>query len=261
MKSLFLSQAARMLGGDVIGPNSILCPGYGHSLRDRSLHVSFHSDGSFGCHSYAGDDWKTCREHVRKLLGASEQWPRPESCGAVPLIVHRTGGADKAALAMRLWDQCEPPGPVVKAYLKSRDLELPVGMEDGDVIRYNGSCPMRLEDGSRAYLPAMVCLFRDVLTDEPKAVHRIALEPDGCGKSRRFSDPSKVRQMCGPVLGCAIKLSPDADVSTGLAISEGVENAIAAMCGALRPVWALATAGGIKGFPVLPAIECLKYGR
>lgn len=65
-----LRASARLLGGDVSG-GGIVCPGPGHSGRDRSLSVKFDAkapDG-FVVHSFAGDDELTCRDHVRERLG------------------------------------------------------------------------------------------------------------------------------------------------------------------------------------------------
>src|SRR5687768_8249611 len=51
--------AARLLGGDLFGRNSILCPGPGHSRADRSLHVTFDMNAPEGfiVRSYASDDF------------------------------------------------------------------------------------------------------------------------------------------------------------------------------------------------------------
>jgi hypothetical protein len=61
---------ARALNGDV-SAGQILCPGPGHSDSDRSLSVKLDKDDpeGFVTHSFAGDDWKACREHVRIKLG------------------------------------------------------------------------------------------------------------------------------------------------------------------------------------------------
>lgn len=101
----------------------------------------------------------------------------------------------------------------------------------------------------------MVCLFRDILTDEPRAIHRTALAADGNGKAKvEGMDP---KQMLGPVKGCAIKLSPDHEVIEGIAIAEGIENALTGLCGGLAPVWALGSAGAVEAFPVLPGVEAI----
>lgn len=249
-------QMAKALGGQAISGDSVLCPGPGHSRADRSLKVSFRSDGSFVVHSFVNDDWRVCRDHVAKQLGldsgkAEREFryePDPfERAEPFP-------DSQRTAFAMRVWEASERPGRMVKTYLASRGIDLPADMLDGHVIRYHGACPFTLDDGSKGHLPAMVCLFRDLVTDEPKAIHRIALEQDGSGKSRRMADPKK---MLGPVKGCAVKLCRDEEVTEGLAISEGVENALTAICGGLRPVWAMGSAGAIQAFPVLPGIEAL----
>jgi hypothetical protein len=65
-----LRSLARALGGDVRG-NSVSAPGPGHSAKDRSLSVTPSSaapDG-FIVHSFAGDDFPKCRDHVKARLG------------------------------------------------------------------------------------------------------------------------------------------------------------------------------------------------
>jgi hypothetical protein len=64
--------AAHALGGDIIGRDQVLCPGPGHSPRDRSLAVRFVADG-FIVHSHANDDWQACRDHVSARLGWDNQ--------------------------------------------------------------------------------------------------------------------------------------------------------------------------------------------
>ena len=59
---------ATMLGGEVCG-EQVLCPGPGHSADDRSLSVKIGADGEPVVHSFAGDDWRKCLDHVRQRLG------------------------------------------------------------------------------------------------------------------------------------------------------------------------------------------------
>jgi putative DNA primase/helicase len=54
-----------------------------------------------------------------------------------------------------------------------------------------------------------------------------------------------------------IRLSPDEDVTTGLGITEGIEDGLRVLLAGGSPVWACGSAGGIDGFPVLLGIECL----
>ena len=63
-----LQSWARDLGGEVSG-DQVLCPGPGHSAKDRSLSVKIGKDGEPVVYSHAGDDWQTCRDYVRQRLG------------------------------------------------------------------------------------------------------------------------------------------------------------------------------------------------
>lgn len=70
------THAARSLGGDVT-QNGIVCPGPGHSARDRSLSVMLDPDAPEGfiVHSFSDDDPIQCREHVRAKLGLPDWQP------------------------------------------------------------------------------------------------------------------------------------------------------------------------------------------
>jgi hypothetical protein len=65
-----LRQLASALGGEIVG-GEVLCPGPGHSARDRSLAVRLDKDAPAGflIHSFSGDDPIECRDHVRQKLG------------------------------------------------------------------------------------------------------------------------------------------------------------------------------------------------
>jgi hypothetical protein len=66
---LTLQELARALGGEICGAQ-VLAPGPGHSRKDRSLSVWLDASApeGFACHSHAGDNWQTCRDHVRAML-------------------------------------------------------------------------------------------------------------------------------------------------------------------------------------------------
>ncbi len=71
-----LRSLAQALGGEVSG-HQVLAPGPNHDRKDRSLSVK-PSDtdlDDFIVHSFAGDDWKLCNDHVRKRLGLPEWRP------------------------------------------------------------------------------------------------------------------------------------------------------------------------------------------
>jgi putative DNA primase/helicase len=94
----------------------------------------------------------------------------------------------------------------------------------------------------------LIALFRDIRTNEPRAISRIFLDAEGHKIARKF---------LGPVIGAAVKISNDEAVTLGLVIGEGIETCIAAKQLGLMPVWALGTVGAIERFPVLGGIESL----
>jgi putative DNA primase/helicase len=111
------------------------------------------------------------------------------------------------------------------------------------VLRFHPRCPWE-----RNYVPALIGLYRDIHTDEPKAIWRCALTLDG----RKID-----RMALGPKAGCAIKLAAHEDVEQGLHIGEGVETMLAAMMFDFAPAWALGDKDGIAKFPVLAGIGAL----
>jgi putative DNA primase/helicase len=127
-------------------------------------------------------------------------------------------------------------------YLTTRSLALPNNHHN--VLRFHPSCPF----GLNTRHPCMIALYRDIRTNEPKAIHRTALTLDG----------KKIdRKALGPKAGCAIKITVDADVAEGLAIAEGIETSLAGITLNFSPIWALGDANEVAKFPLLPGIECL----
>ncbi|WP_192733664.1 toprim domain-containing protein [Bradyrhizobium sp. OAE829] len=150
---------------------------------------------------------------------------------------------DPSEFPLKIWSETtSAPGTLAEKHLASRELALPDRHEE--VLRFHPSCVF----GRGTRHPCMVALYRDIKTNEPKAIHRTALTRDG----------TKIdRKALGPKGGCAIKLSADEDVTQGLTIAEGLETALAGIQLDFRPTWALGDAGGIERFPVLPGIDCL----
>lgn len=137
-------------------------------------------------------------------------------------------------------------GTASETYLRGRCGGLPDELLTGDVLRHH---PAPLFDGEPT--AALVARFRDLVTDEPRGIHRTFLTPDG-----RKAGPD-AKRMLGPVAGAAIKLTPDGNVTAGLGIAEGLETAISVLLTGWRPVWALGSAGAIRSFPRLGGIEAL----
>jgi putative DNA primase/helicase len=256
LTGLGLREIARALGGEVTG-RQVLAPGPNHSRRDRSLSVRISSDapGGFIVASFADDSFDICRDYVADRLGLPSDFWRTKGQGPsrpAPTFTPREPGpepdhAARIARAVTIWHEAVPAqGTVVARYLASRGLDLPEG---ADVLRFHPRCPWRDEAENRTiYVPAMVAAMRSVTTDEPQGIHRTRLSADGAKVGRR---------MLGIAAGAAVKLDADDAVTTGLHIAEGIETALAARQLGFRPCWALASAGGIKGFPVLRGVEVL----
>lgn len=224
-----IKQAAILLGGEVLrgSRNRISCPGPGHSKHDRSLSVTFNADGTFTTNSFAEDDFRDCRDHVKARLGFSDARPS----------VHVTPLPDFSEMidvqrrindARRIWESTVPlKGTLAEVYLESRGLSY-----DGDALAFRPSCR------------SMVALMTDALTGEPCGVHRTFLDAEG----RKID-----KKMRGRAKGAVVRLY-ELEAPFGLGIAEGIETALASD---FRPIWAGLTAGGLAGLPVLPHVEAL----
>ena len=255
MSGLDLRTIARALGGEVQG-RQVKAPGPGHSRVDRSMSVRLSSQSPTGwiTHSYVGDPFDLCRDFVTAKLGLDPDVWRSRSRGqARPTPVFTVPGpepdaAARIARARALWGEAtDARDTVVEAYLAGRGLDLVNNINE--VVRFHPRCPWRDEaEGRTIYVPAMVALMRSVTTNEPQAIHRTRLTPDGAKVDRR---------MLGIAAGAAVKLDADDEVTMGLAIGEGTETCLAARALGFKPCWAVASAGAVERFPVLGGIECL----
>lgn len=146
----------------------------------------------------------------------------------------------KRRRAYQIWDQSKPiSDTLAEIYLRKRRIKGPIPSD----LRFHSNCPMK---GKR--VPALVAPMRDVKTNNVKAIHRTAINPDGTHGERMMLGGSK---------GCAIKLNIDEEVTNGLGIAEGLETALSVLDTGWAPVWALGSCGAIKNFQPLEGIECL----
>jgi putative DNA primase/helicase len=230
---------ARLLDGDIAGRAKVLCPGPGHSRRDRSLQVTLtNDDDGFLVHSFAGDDWRDCRDYVRGRLGM-RIW-QPTERRTRRRVIEQPRRNDNDHLARVIWNEAiDAHSTPVERYLTSRRLVLPPSAE---ALRFHPACPFGSTRKS-----AMVALVRNIESNEPQAIHRTALDRTG-------------KMSLGPINRGAIKLTPDEDVTIGLGIAEGIETALSMQrlpewLGS--PVWSVISASGIGKFPLLAGIETL----
>jgi hypothetical protein len=88
-------------------------------------------------------------EHARPVLCSPQRSPQTQQIGRA------------------IWAEAVSPySTLVDRYLRSRCLDLPPWAAD-EAIRFHPDCPF----GSERF-PAMVCLVRNILSNEPQAVHR-----------------------------------------------------------------------------------------
>jgi putative DNA primase/helicase len=245
--SASLQTIARVLGGEVTAGH-IVCPGPGHSPRDRSLSVKIKPDGDFIVHSFAGDDWADCRDHVKAALGigrAPAETPIRRTFIAPQDDRHR-----RIEQALAIWrDARDPHGTPVETYLARRGIALPlVECED---LKWHPVCPFA---GTRT--GAMVALIRDVATGDPIGIHRTALSLDGL----KIEIGGKDRMILGQASGGVVCLSPWDSVNYAVGIGEGIETTLSLHAipeFGSTPAWASLTAQNVVNFPALSGVETL----
>lgn len=225
MTAIDIKTAARLLGGEA-SRNRVSCPGPGHSRRDRSLSITFHADGSFTVNSFAGDDWQACKDHVKAVLGMSDD--RAIAVSVPPVSISSGSSAARIEAMTRLWAQCIPiKGTLGEVYLDRRGLSY-----DGDGWRF------------RPTSRALIGIITDAHTGNPIGWHETILDQEG-NKTGRL--------MHGRASGGVVRLYDDPG-STEISIAEGIETALAT---GARPIWACLSSGIMQGLPVLPGIEQL----
>jgi hypothetical protein len=223
------------------------CPQCSHTRQEshqrlKCLGVTIDNKGvKFGC-NHCGWTGGQYYENARAYRSGSFRATRPERVHHLVDPHQRVEPQQRSTSAVRLWcASTTARGSLAERYLTKRKLALPDDADD--VLRFHPSCPF-----GPGYHPCMVALYRDIRTNEPRAIHRTALTASGDKIDRKF---------LGPKGGCAIKLSVDENVTQGLTVSEGIETALAGMALSFQPAWALGDANELARFPVLSGIECL----
>ena len=141
------------------------------------------------------------------------------------------------------------PTSTVGIYLIARGIDPPWPA----CIRQHPRLYHRDGAGLVSHHPAMVCPIRDIHTDEVIGCHRTYLAEGGAK-----ADVDHPKKVLGRIIGGAIKLSPDEDVTLGLGVCEGIETGLVDPGDRTgRPSGRSATAGNLAAFPVLPGIEAL----
>jgi putative DNA primase/helicase len=222
-----------------------LAPGPAHSPRDRSMLITDRNDGEgIVVHSFAGDHWQLCRDHIaqRGLVSAhsqvSEQGPSDrehhqritEQQYSAPL----REGTNRSQSALGVWRRAGPAaGSLAEQYLVTRGITLPLPLS----VRYAPSLrhtPTGLE------LPAMVAAIQSS-ADQITGIHRTFLKSDGSGKATIESP----KMALGPIGDGAVRLSPAGET---LVLVEGIEDGLALIQMTGQPAWALLGTSNFKNF-------------
>jgi hypothetical protein len=167
------------------------------------------------------------------LAAEPRQYPNTPDCqDARPRPSLADDEAGRTAAAIALWNAAvDLRGTPAQAYLEGRGLVLDLDDVARFVLRWH------------AGISAMLALFKDIVTDEPRAISRTYLDQDARKIERRF---------LGPTRNAAIKPdAPYASLEETLHIGEGVETCLAARRLGFRPCWALGSKGAIANFPTL----------
>jgi hypothetical protein len=215
------------------GPARQPCPACDKGQRDKALSVTRDERGGVA-HCFRCEYVETLRGEVR--AGAPRM---PISAPQKHEVLSNYG--------RQLWDACKPLYGLAVDYLQARCCVIPP--KDGD-LRWHPE----LKHTPSGYVgPALVALGTDAVDRTPRTLHRTWVRADG-----RKADIDPPRMLLGGhrKAGAVIRLWPDEAVTTGLAVAEGIETALA-LAHAFTPVWACIDAGNLSAFPVLAGIETL----
>ncbi|MEM7070260.1 MAG: toprim domain-containing protein [Pseudomonadota bacterium] len=156
--------------------------------------------------------------------------------------------------AEQLWQSCKPcVGTSAGAYLEHRAKGSSRYWATSRSMRF---CPSLAHKGTGRVFPALVCQIRHAISDRPLSLHLTYLDPHTSIKAE--IKPNK-RYLAGHQKKFGVvKISNDEHVTHGLAISEGIENALSfAARYRFSPIWACLDAGGVANFPPIKGVECL----
>jgi putative DNA primase/helicase len=218
----------KALGGKWAGRYGLAhCPV--HADSTPSLKISDSTHRGIDVHCFAGCDWRNVKTELRRQGLLNDSFSAELVIPAPAEDEHKN-----IAPALSLWRGSVPlPGTLGETYLtEHRGLKI-YDLNLEHAIRYHPVYRM------------IVALMTEAISNEPIGIHRTFLDANGKKRERKMLGGQGV-----------VRITPDEDVTLGLGIAEGVEDALAI---ALEwgPAWAATSAGAIERFPVLSGIEHL----
>jgi putative DNA primase/helicase len=216
------------LGGKWAGRYGLArCPV--HADSTPSLKISDCDHRGIDVHCFAGCDWKDIKNELRRQGLLNDNFSAERAIPDPPEDENKN-----IAPALSLWRESVPlPGTLGETYFTEHR-----GLKIGDLnlehaIRYHSVHRM------------VIALMTDAISNEPVGIHRTFLDANGKKRERKMLGRQGV-----------VRITPDEDVTYGLGIAEGVEDALAIALD-WGPAWAATSAGAIERFPVLSGIEHL----
>jgi putative DNA primase/helicase len=223
------------------GEHRAPCPWCDKGPRDDALAVRVDQDGAaWFCHR-CGEKGGT-----RQAQDAGATAPRPRQ--RLKPERHEV----LSSWGHTLWENARPIelDTIAGRYLECRGCLLPP-FPDETHLRWHPA----LSDRVSGYTgPALVALVTDIETSETINLHRTWLAPDGSGKApidkpRRLLKDHRSRGV--------VRLWPDAEITMGLVVGEGLETTLAAARAGFTPCWSTLSASNLAAFPVLPFLDGL----
>jgi putative DNA primase/helicase len=135
----------------------------------------------------------------------------------------------------------------VDVYLRQRGIPLPVA-DMPLALRYHPRLAYHHEDGQRTYHPAMIARIDDP-KDQGVCIHRTYLTEEGYKAAVPKVKKLMPAMFPGATCGGAIRPYPAGET---LAVTEGIETALAVRLATSLPVWSTICAGGMVQL-VVPA--------
>jgi putative DNA primase/helicase len=105
--------------------------------------------------------------------------------------------------------------------------------------------------------PATVALVTDAVTGRPMTLHRTWVQADG---TKAPVAKNRLLWPGLPKVGGVVRLWPDDELTTGLAVAEGIETSLALARG-YGLAWSCVDKQNLAALPALAGIECITIGE
>lgn len=215
------------------GEHRIPCPECARKPSDKTLGVTVDNDRVV---------WHCFRCGIRGAAGTGAQ--RRDDFRPTRRTVQRAAPLEWSTVAHRIWSRTqELRGTLGETYLNHRGCVLPPRDSHLRYLPPDGKHP-----------PSLCAAITAAATGKALSLHFTRLAADGRGKAG--TDLDKLMLKGHRKAGGVIRLWPDDAVTTGLAIAEGIETALAS-AHVFTPIWAAIDAGNLGALPVLDGIDAL----